>query len=499
MPPRRRPTDPAHALWPAALLAMVSCGSAGGSSGTSPIIGADVEPELLACRSRVGNEMSFTEIALRTAQNLGVDRIADRAGIERRVDLHPDGNTIVFARERGTSDPASRELYTAVIDGSRDELRLTLDSWLDDEPCWSPDGDSILYASERAGSKSLWLCDADGGNPRIFLQPTAGTTDGEADWSEATDRVVFSRQESDGTHRLWLVQGNGAGLLPFTYGGGSGAEFGDRDPAFAPDGNTVIFARHGPAGTAALCTADVATGAVTTLHLTTGAIGLPRYSPVADRIYFGLAEPDAGRATLRLAVLPVAGGEATLVWPDERYQLEGLALLPTLPSAPAVAAPVPLDVNEAEIQIAWGYPTGSAMRSFLAHEDGDEFTLRTRTTSNREVAGINCVFRLPVEDPLEVVELRARAIARIDRIGDDSALRMSIYNPVERRFDTAAERIPQSTAAHTMTFDTTSLRHVSREREVRITVIGDIEPGDASELHVDLVELILVTRAPTGP
>ena len=156
-------------------LFLTACGGGGGSS--DPI--ADVPPELLACRARFDSPFQFAEVALRSSQNLGSNRIADRTGTERHARLHSDGNTVVFSRERSNNDPDSRELIVAVIDGSSPELRLTENSVLDDEPCWSPDGSRILFASERSGPKSLWLVDRDGSNSQPFLAPPAGESDGE--------------------------------------------------------------------------------------------------------------------------------------------------------------------------------------------------------------------------------------------------------------------------------------------------------------------------------
>jgi ribosomal protein S3AE len=56
------------------------------------------------------------------------------------------------------------------------------------------------------------------------------------------------------------------------------------------------------------------------------------------------------------------------------------------------------------------------------------------------------------------------------------------------------ELAPASTSLQTMTFSTSSLRHVTRQRELRVTVIADIAPGERSELRVDLVEVVLVAR-----
>ncbi len=472
--------------------ALGACG--GGDGGSSPIGGAAVVPELLACRARLDSPFQFAEIALRSAQNLGTARVADRTGTERRARIHPDGNTVVFARERDNADPDSRELFTSTLDGTRAELRLTQDNRRDDEPCWSPDGTRILFVSERQGAAALWTMAQDGTDPRPLLAVPMGESDGEPDWHRTSDEIVFSRRDAQGRHRLHRCAGNGTGILPLTDGGAAtGAGSGDRAPAFSPDGRTVAFVRVAP-GRADLCLVDVASGIVVVRHSPNGMADLPRFSSAGDRIFFGLAEPAAGRGTLRLASIPVAGGPPTLVWPDERWRLEGIDVLPALGAAPAAAAPVLLDVQRAEVQLAFGSAL-SGSRSQLVGADDDELRVATQTFENHEVAGINCRFDLPVALAADVLELRVRAVARVLRTGGDTALRMSIYNPVDERFDTAVELAPQDTSAQTMSFATTSLRHVTRERQLRVTVIAEVAAGDRTELRIDQVEVQLVARA----
>ena len=185
-----------------------------GGGGSDPI--DDVPPELLACRARFDSPFQFAEVALRSSQNLGRNRLADRTGTERHARLHPDGNTVVFSRERSNDDPDSRELIVAVIDGSRAELRLTENNVLDDEPCWSPDGARILFASQRSGPKSLWLVHREGGISQPFVTPPAGESDGEPDWCRATARVVWSRRDLGSDLRRGLpLFALGAGLFEF--------------------------------------------------------------------------------------------------------------------------------------------------------------------------------------------------------------------------------------------------------------------------------------------
>ncbi len=478
-----------------AVLGVALAGCSGGGDSSSPI-GANVPPDLLACRARIDSPFQFAEIALRDARNLGTGRVSDRTGTERAVRLHADGVTVAFARERDNNDPLSREIFVSTIDGSRGELRLTNNDVPDDEPCWSPDGLRILFTAERNAVRGLWLIDGDdGGNETPFALTPAGSSDGEADWSAATDRVVWSRKGLDGRHTLWLANGNGTAAFELTDGGPTtGDGTGDRAPAFSPDGQSIVFVRRIGAEIASLCLCDMLTGNVTTRLLPNGDVAWPRFAPAQDRLFFGLAEPSLGRGTLRLATVPLLTGEAVLLWPDNRWRLEGLDLLPVLPAAPVAGAAVPLDVLGAQLQLSAGAGV-SGGRAQLVAEDGDEVAVLTANFEGREIAGINCRFDLPVLLATSVLELQVRVVARSTRADGDSVLRLSIYNPLDERFDTAVE-LPAATATRVLTFATSSLRHVTQERQLRVNVIGDLAPGPQAELRIDRVEVVLIPRQP---
>lgn len=474
---------------------LAACG--GGGDGSDPIAGASVPPELLACRARADSPFQFAEIALRDGRNLGMQRVADRAGTERAVRVHPDGVRVVFARERTAGDRHSRELFVSSLDGSVPETRLTQNQALDDEPCWSPDGTRILFTSDRAGPRSLWLADAGTGAATPWLPASpAGIEDGEADWHRATNRVVWSQRLPPGRHILWIAGGDGSGAVPVTDPVGPGT--GDHAPAFTPDGSRVLFVRRLAPDRTSLCALDLTTHQVTELLPVVGDLSWPRVAPAGDRVWFGLDEPAAGRAGPRLAWLqlpPPTDPAPVLLWPDERWRLQGLDLLPSLPALPLARPPERLDVTRADVQFAYGSSVFGT-RAQLASADGDEFLLTTATDGDGgEVAGINCRFDLPVVDAAEALELRARVVARSSRVGGGSVLRVSLYNPVDERFDTAVELAPASTDPQTLAFTTSSLRHVTRAKQVRVTVVADLAAGDRAELRVDLVEVVLVARS----
>ncbi|MCU0866148.1 MAG: hypothetical protein MUC36_20380 [Planctomycetes bacterium] len=473
-------------------LAAAAC-SSGGSS--TPIGGATVPPELVACRGRIDSPFQFAEIAARSARNLGNNRVADRAGIERDVRLHPDANRLVFARQRDNGDPDSTELFVSSLDGALPELRLTQNGDPDGDPCWSPDGSRVLFAATRSGAQTLWTIAADGSDAQPLGITPNGYADSDPDWSRATDRIVWSRRDPDGKHTLWLAFGNGNGAGPLTDGGSTtGAGNGDLQPSFSPDGQQVAFVRRSAAGLASLCVCNIATFTVTTRLQPIGDVGWPRFAPAQDRLWFGLAEPAAGRLTMRLCSLSIASGEPVLAWPDERWQLQGLDLLPTLPAAPAAAPAAVVDLERATVQLAAGSSiSGTKLR--LAAADDDAIAITTETFEGREIAGISMRYTLPVTAPTDVLELRIRAVARSSRVGGDSALRMSIYNPVDERFDTAVELAPAGTGAQTMVFTSSSLRHLTSEKQLRVTVVADLPAGVRATLEVDQFEVVLVARA----
>ena len=69
------------------------------------------------------------------------------------------------------------------------ELTTGPDGQHDVDPCWSPDGKSILFSSTRGGTTGVWRMAADGAKPERIC-------DGDqAEWSPDGKRIVFRRQE----------------------------------------------------------------------------------------------------------------------------------------------------------------------------------------------------------------------------------------------------------------------------------------------------------------
>ena len=154
-----------------------------------------------------------------------------------RPSVSPDGTRLLYA--------ALGDLWTAPLDGSEAPQPLTRDTWLDTDPAWLPDGQGVLFASDRGGTMDIW-------EKRLDSGPGAGLTQLTARLGAETGPAV----SPDGTRIAWLDE---SGNLRVTR---RGAEAGpDRDeeaavlyrarrgagmPSWSADGDTIALASLSP-------------------------------------------------------------------------------------------------------------------------------------------------------------------------------------------------------------------------------------------------------------
>jgi len=104
---------------------------------------------------------------------------AEEAVFPRRPAISPDGSTVVFTSQG--------DLWRVAAEGGRAE-RLTAHPAYERDPVFSPDGQWLAFASDRAGSYDVYVMPASGGRPeRLTFAPG---TDLPQDWS-ADGRMVY--------------------------------------------------------------------------------------------------------------------------------------------------------------------------------------------------------------------------------------------------------------------------------------------------------------------
>jgi Tol biopolymer transport system component len=156
--------------------------------------------------------------------------------------LAPDGRRLVVVRADGdyeSAGPDSTSLWVLGADGT-DARRLT-DGPFDDEPDWSPDGETIAY-SARASSgdlaRQILSIPAGGGKPEPLL-PAGPWDDHAPAWSPDGESIAWIRSERDASGRssVWVADADGDGARPLRP-----ILLGEPSLDWHPDGRTLLVA-----------------------------------------------------------------------------------------------------------------------------------------------------------------------------------------------------------------------------------------------------------------
>lgn len=224
---------------------------------------------------------------------LGADRQAGHASPS------PDGARIayvVYGRWDGSTYWQSMILVADRDGGNAD--RLTYLPARNNEPAWSPDGAHIAFVSQPSdGAADIWVMDADGSNLVNLTADQPNASKRSPAWSpqrvNGSYRIAYSL-ESDGASLLWTMNADGGDKRRIT----SDTRYFDSEPAWSPDGGTLVFVRTGEAVFGDLYTVASAGGAGRALMpgqtLAFGQFG-PAWSPDGRLIAFTSKHGDAER------------------------------------------------------------------------------------------------------------------------------------------------------------------------------------------------------------
>jgi len=115
-------------------------------------------------------------------------------------DVSFDNGWIVFSSLRNSPNP---DIYIKKVSGFT-ATRLTSDPASEIQPCFSPDGSKVAYATNRSGSWNIWVIGVDGTNPVCM---TSGVSnDIHPSWSPDGKHIVYcSYGPRSSQWELWLV------------------------------------------------------------------------------------------------------------------------------------------------------------------------------------------------------------------------------------------------------------------------------------------------------
>jgi Tol biopolymer transport system component len=146
----------------------------------------------------------------------------------------PDGSKIAFGR--CNPDQTICDVYTINRDGTN-ETPVCGSPQDDDSPRFSPDGQQIVFASNRSGNYEIYKCSVNGSNvtplaasPAVDLYPS---------WTSDGSKIIFSSSRDAGsTYELYLMNADGSNVIRLTNN-----TVNDIYPDFSSDGTRLVWSR----------------------------------------------------------------------------------------------------------------------------------------------------------------------------------------------------------------------------------------------------------------
>lgn len=162
------------------------------------------------------------------------------------LDVSPDGQSLVF--------DMLGDIYILPIAGG-EAKRIIGGMSFDSQPKFSPDGKKIAFLSDRSGAENVWLCNADGSDPKAITKGRA-TMFISPSWTPDGNYIIASKSDRGiGTFHAYMYHkdgGSGVSLgpppppppQPGQQGPPSGPAFNKMGAIASPDGRYVYYAQR---------------------------------------------------------------------------------------------------------------------------------------------------------------------------------------------------------------------------------------------------------------
>ena len=146
--------------------------------------------------------------------------------------LSPDGQTVVFISDRA----GQPDVFRIPLTGGRPTNLTQTPSAQEDTPVFSPDGSTIAFASDRTGDWNIYLMDTDGTNVRPALDGYTGTDELHPAFTPDGLTLVFSSNRADGNWDIYTATIGSSTWVRLTTDPAA-----DRFPNLSADGRTLVF------------------------------------------------------------------------------------------------------------------------------------------------------------------------------------------------------------------------------------------------------------------
>jgi Tol biopolymer transport system component len=147
----------------------------------------------------------------------------------------PDGEHLVFSSNRASTNPTLWRISTS---GGGGITKLTNTLAADYSPCYSPNNECIAYASLPPGAarQQIWTIDPFG---RLSTQLREG---GTPQVSPDGKKILFERMDYDsGKNQIWVMNSDGGAETLLSQ---QNVKYHEIHPQWSPDGNWIVFSSN---------------------------------------------------------------------------------------------------------------------------------------------------------------------------------------------------------------------------------------------------------------
>jgi TolB protein len=216
-----------------------------------------------------------TEIVVRDLASGNVRRVsAPESNLNITPTFSPDGNTLVYA----SGDEQGTDLVAVSAANGGGRRRVTIGRGTDNvSPSFSPDGRRIAFTSGRAGHPEVYITDVDGTNAELLTPFNFGDQSyrSNPDWSPDGRSVAFQSQLA-GAFQIMTINLRDRSIKQHTSDGSN------EDPSWAPDGRHLVFTSN-RSGSRQIWVVDAESGRMRQLTRGTGGARLAAWSPSLGR------------------------------------------------------------------------------------------------------------------------------------------------------------------------------------------------------------------------
>jgi YD repeat-containing protein len=183
------------------------------------------------------NRDGHAQIYTMNADGSGQARLTNDGANDDSPRWSPNGNKILFQSDRDNPSTGYNDIYVMNSDGTG-QMRLTTDPNDDSSASWSPDGSKIVFQSIRNGQfYQVYMMNADG-TGQVNLSNSVGS-DGQPSWSPDGTRIAFaSERDHEGFASIYVMSANGANQTRLTF---SADDVTDEQPVWSRDGSKIAF------------------------------------------------------------------------------------------------------------------------------------------------------------------------------------------------------------------------------------------------------------------